>query len=586
MVNNSSRTLAILVLVVLIILGPVEGVGDAGARPGNLYVVLIGVGRYDSETWPDIASAEDIELIESVFLDERQRVDSFDTVVVKKLVDEEATHGAITSLLKTFGSTMSPNDVLFFHFSGHGLKVVDGHLDQPSFCLTDAEIEFHEESQFDGESRYLTRDEDRYNFSLSGDTLTPNDLLQWIPDSLKGTQVIFSLDADGSGRFMEILAAEIAQNRRLDGNSFAFLTAGDESREREDGHGELSYCLATALRASHSDHNGDGFIDTYELERAVHVNAPIRDSHQGSRFKTCHFSKSPRAILKTLVGKKGSKRSRARALAPEFRKAIKPPGRHWALLVGVSNYENNRIRDLSYGARDAELMAEVLQEPGVLGIPKSNIRILSDSSGHPPTSVEFQKAISWFRSKVKEDDTFLLFFAGHGEDDPELDLTYLLTSNADPAALMMSGVNNQSFDILLRSIKARTKIVFLDSCHSGGVSSMSRGGNDSLSKERLERLYNLSKGEARFLSCDKEEQSFEDPDLEHGVFCYNLAEGLRGKADGNRDGIVVLRELEDHIKRSVSEWAIQNNTRQTPVVSSETSGIVVLARPGHPVVDE
>ena len=54
-------------------------------------------------------------------------------------------------------------------------------------------------------------------------------------------------------------------------------------------------------------------------------------------------------------------------------------------------------------------------------------------------------------------------------------------------------------------------------------------------------------------SSGKFQTSLEDKMLKQGVFSYYLLKGLKGEADRNNDGIVVLKELIFYLEREVQE---------------------------------
>jgi uncharacterized caspase-like protein len=71
------------------------------------------------------------------------------------------------------------------------------------------------------------------------------------------------------------------------------------------------------------------------------------------------------------------------------------------------------------------------------------------------------------------------------------------------------------------------------------------------------------------------EVSEEREDLGHGVFTYYLLEGLKGKADADKDGIVTVDEAYAYVSKKVPEVTGQN---QHPVKKGEVEGQLVL---GH-----
>jgi uncharacterized caspase-like protein len=68
------------------------------------------------------------------------------------------------------------------------------------------------------------------------------------------------------------------------------------------------------------------------------------------------------------------------------------------------------------------------------------------------------------------------------------------------------------------------------------------------------------------------------PELGHGIFTYYLVQGLRGAADGDRDGIVTLQELYKYVEQQVSRHSRQVGANQRPVMKGEAEGELPLAK--------
>src|SRR4028118_1203029 len=92
---------------------------------------------------------------------------------------------------------------------------------------------------------------------------------------------------------------------------------------------------------------------------------------------------------------------------------------------------------------------------------------------------------------------------------------------------------------LLENCTAHQQLVWLDACHSGGMTL--RGAREETAAELLlnptpqlvevlQQRAQKSKGFYALLSCDRGQQSWEFPELGHGVFTYFLMRGLRGEA--------------------------------------------------------
>lgn len=80
----------------------------------------------------------------------------------------------------------------------------------------------------------------------------------------------------------------------------------------------------------------------------------------------------------------------------------------------------------------------------------------------------------------------------------------------------------------------------------------------------------------KLLASRPSERSFEDVRWGggHGVFTYSLLEGLRGRADGDNDGMIRAAELVDYMARVVPE---QTQEQQHPRVGRTFDARLALA---------
>ena len=81
----------------------------------------------------------------------------------------------------------------------------------------------------------------------------------------------------------------------------------------------------------------------------------------------------------------------------------------YGLLVGVSRYEEER-GDLPAAGRDIILMKLALT--GGLKFNEDNFRVLGEQGAVEARS--FARALSEFEGLIERDDTFILYFSGHG----------------------------------------------------------------------------------------------------------------------------------------------------------------------------
>lgn len=61
----------------------------------------------------------------------------------------------------------------------------------------------------------------------------------------------------------------------------------------------------------------------------------------------------------------------------------------------------------------------------------------------------------------------------------------------------------------------------------------------------------------------------------HGLFTYYFLQGLRGKADADKDGRITVKELEEYVVKNVTTQAAKMNRKQTPEVMGDRDRVVV-----------
>ena len=105
-------------------------------------------------------------------------------------------------------------------------------------------------------------------------------------------------------------------------------------------------------------------------------------------------------------------------------------------------------------------------------------------------------------------------------------------------------------------IKARSKILLTDACHSGAISPEDTESLNTRLGDLSKSLFSLTASRAR-------ELSFESADLKggHGVFTYYVVQGMEGAADTSGDGIVTADELAEYVHTQVRDYTA---SRQNP----------------------
>ena len=256
----------------------------------------------------------------------------------------------------------------------------------------------------------------------------------------------------------------------------------------------------------------------------------------------------------------------------------------WALIYGIENYPSGK--SLAYTVDDAEALAELLDDQGW------NVTLRRNSEADMPTLLS---DIEFLKQKMTEDDRFIFYFSGHGaqlalpsgeETDTEdsLDEVLALSGSLPTIYNFMNGntsadvlgvtISDDSLAEILSGLPTRNKTVIIDACYSGGFIGDGFTFNNISSDYTLYEtsetfapieamnLYagytavegDLSQHEFTVLAASGgNEESYETPDLQHGVFTYFLLQSP-SHADFNLDGYISLTEAWKYISASIDSF--------------------------------
>lgn len=154
-------------------------------------------------------------------------------------------------------------------------------------------------------------------------------------------------------------------------------------------------------------------------------------------------------------------------VSPEFSRAV---------LIGNARFPNDpeRLRDIPAVENNLTDLARLLQDPSLLGLPEANVTILFDRSGA-------DIATRMRRAADKADDTFIVYYAGHGI--PSHRGFYLAGSDTTDSEAEFNGLDFLRVKQILQECPARRKILILDCCFSGRAIEMMGAENAILRNE-------------------------------------------------------------------------------------------------------
>ncbi|MBK9720088.1 MAG: tetratricopeptide repeat protein [Saprospiraceae bacterium] len=229
----------------------------------------------------------------------------------------------------------------------------------------------------------------------------------------------------------------------------------------------------------------------------------------------------------------------------------------YAVVVGISDYQDPGIPDLRFADKDAEAFANYLSSDAGGKLDVDHLKVLLNEKA---TVAQFAIALDWLMEVVKENDQVIIYFSGHGDVEKKTITQpgYLLCWDA-PARVYLAGgaLALPMFQDIITTLSAQNKakvIVVTDACRSGKLAGSSVGGSQ-ITGANLAKQYS---NEIKILSCQPNEYSIEGEQWGggRGAFSYHLVDALYGMADNNNDLIVNLQEagryIEDHVSSEVS----------------------------------
>ncbi|MCD6578493.1 caspase family protein, partial [bacterium] len=163
-----------------------------------------------------------------------------------------------------------------------------------------------------------------------------------------------------------------------------------------------------------------------------------------------------------------------------------------ALLIGVGDYKNfphfypaaNVTTDLLSPPYDVDRMRQTLEQCK-FGSTDSAFFVINELKDWGATKNAIFEGISSTFSGADDNDISYFYFNGHGFLDTGTDISYLCPSDTSLAIDLSTMISVDELESALSTIPG-TKVVIIDSCHSGGFIGKSEGENDSANNKLVD----------------------------------------------------------------------------------------------------
>jgi hypothetical protein len=263
-------------------------------------------------------------------------------------------------------------------------------------------------------------------------------------------------------------------------------------------------------------------------------------------------------------------------------------GRVWLAAIGISDYADPAIPDLLFAREDAIAVHDYYRRK--FALPQEQTFLLVDQEA----KLQNIKRLLGTELAAKAnhpDDTVILYFAGHGKREPDSGSAdvdgfskYLLPHDSGHDDLFSTALGMEEITRILQRLQPERVVLVVDSCFSGAAGGRSPFDPDHASwrstvdDEFLERLASAGRGRVIITASGINQLAFEQLDLGHGIFTYYFLQGLEGKADADRDGLIDVDEVYGYVYQTVLE---RTGGRQTPMKKAPSQvGAIVIGRGG------
>ncbi len=237
------------------------------------------------------------------------------------------------------------------------------------------------------------------------------------------------------------------------------------------------------------------------------------------------------------------------------------------LLVSVEKYE---LAPLDYAENDIGQLAQILMQRYDCQAQAciDSAALLGETGDDVARKSVMRKIEAWCRS-LKDDDTALLYLAGHGVKD-EAGKLYLAMINFDRQNFETAAIPLEWIRDLFEKASGKSKLLLVDTCFAGTAKSVDFQQADS---GDVSGSFAAMKNVVTIASCRANEKSWLWGDAKHSLFTYWLIQAFKGHADLDADRNVTCDELVTYLQDNVS-WVARAalDKDQNPIVLNQSAG--------------
>jgi len=289
----------------------------------------------------------------------------------------------------------------------------------------------------------------------------------------------------------------------------------------------------------------EGIGKTSKESGELSIPIPSRDCEVSVIAENRHATSEPATI-----------RLRWKGTASKDEFEIKP--KLYVLAVGVSTYQDADLR-LDLAAKDALDFGAAWNDQRGRLYSGVEVRTLTDAQA---TKGNILDGLEWVQRQMTAHDVAVMFFAGHGINDPT-GVFYFLPVDADLEKLKRTGISQSDITSTVANIAGKV-LVFMDACHSGNLTGKLKRRGVVVVTSVINELASAENGAVVFSSATGRQYALENVEWGNGAFTKALVEGIRGKADFKSTGRITVNMLDLYVSERVKELT---QGQQTPTTA-------------------
>ncbi len=278
-----------------------------------------------------------------------------------------------------------------------------------------------------------------------------------------------------------------------------------------DNHGEAKKITTQTKQITQAKAQQIDFIEQLNLLKSLNKNQILSDEEYEKRKLFLIDSQ-----FKTLAVRDVASKTTVSTIKKKPKRDLSKInfGNYYALIIGNNNYKD--VPKLETAVNDAQAVAKILKENF-----NFKVKLLLNA-----TRYETLKALGDYRSKLRENDNFFIYYAGHGMLDKDSDRGYWLPIDAEQN-YTTNWISTADITDNLKAIQSKHILVVADSCYSGTLTRGLSTIKIKTPKEQLHLIKRLLKKKSRTIMTSGGLEPVSDSGRDnHSVFAAAFLDAL------------------------------------------------------------